>query len=92
MITLRATEWRKDSLLACAVLEGLRLGMSPRKLFAIRLDPRILEWVRKTAARKKLPYQSLINDVLAREMKKAQGASSLTKLFEQDIDRSAHLE
>ncbi len=47
------------------------IGDEPRKLIAIRLDPRILEWVRKTAARKRLPYQSLINDILAREMKKA---------------------
>ena len=47
------------------------IGDEPRKLIAIRLDPKILEWVRKTAARKRLPYQSLINDILAREMKKA---------------------
>ncbi|MEE8075457.1 MAG: BrnA antitoxin family protein [Candidatus Binatia bacterium] len=68
------------------------IGDEPRKLIAIRLDPRFLEWVRKTAARKRLPYQSLINDILAREMKNAKGASSLTKSFEQDIDRPAHLE
>jgi len=47
------------------------IGDEPRKLIAIRLDPKILEWVRKTAARKKLPYQSLINNILSREMKKA---------------------
>jgi len=58
------------------------IGDEPRKLIAIRLDPRILEWVRKTAARKRLPYQSLINDILAREMKNAKGVSSLTKSFE----------
>ena len=47
------------------------IGDEPRKLIAIRLDSRILRWVRKTADRKGLPYQSLINDILAREMKKA---------------------
>ncbi len=58
-------------------LAGLRrvgrppIGDEPRKLIAIRLDPQILQWVRKTADRKGLPYQSLINDILAREMKKA---------------------
>jgi predicted DNA binding CopG/RHH family protein len=49
----------------------MQFGDEPRKLIAIRLDPKILEWVRKTAARKKLPYQSLINNILSREMKKA---------------------
>ncbi len=47
------------------------IGDEPRKLIAIRLDPGILEWVRNTADRKGLPYQSLINDILARERKKA---------------------
>lgn len=47
------------------------IGDEPRKLIAIRLDPKFLAWVRKTAARKKLPYQSLINNILSKEMKKA---------------------
>lgn len=47
------------------------IGAEPKKLIAIRLDPKILGWVRKTAEEKGLPYQSLINDILAREMKKA---------------------
>ena len=46
------------------------LGDRPRKLIAIRLDQRVLEWVKATASRKHLQYQSLINDILAKEMKK----------------------
>ena len=47
------------------------LGDEPRKLIAIRLDPRVLGWLRRTAASKGLPYQSLVNKILAEEMKKA---------------------
>lgn len=47
------------------------LGDEPRKLIAIRLDPKILQWVKTTAARRGRQYQSLINDILAKEMRKA---------------------
>jgi len=47
------------------------LGEQPRKLISIRLDTRILDWLKKAAAKRGLPYQSLIHDVLAREMKQA---------------------
>lgn len=47
------------------------LGEEPRKLIAIRLDPKILDWLRKTAEKKGLPYQSLVNEILAEEMRKA---------------------
>jgi predicted DNA binding CopG/RHH family protein len=47
------------------------VGDEPRKLIAIRLDAKILGWVRKTAAKKGLPYQSLVNEILATEMRKA---------------------
>jgi uncharacterized protein (DUF4415 family) len=47
------------------------LGDRPRKLIAIRLDPKVLGWVRETAAKRRLQYQSLINDILAKEMKRA---------------------
>ena len=47
------------------------LGDRPRKLIAIRLDPKVLEWVRKTADKRDLPYQTLINDILAHAMKQA---------------------
>jgi len=45
------------------------LGEHPRKLISVRLDTRTLDWLKKAAARKGLPYQSLINDILSREMK-----------------------
>ena len=43
----------------------------PRKLIAIRLDAKVLGWLRKTAKKKGLPYQSLVNEILASEMRKA---------------------
>jgi len=47
------------------------VGEEPRKLIAIRLDPKVLGWLRETAKKKGLPYQSLVNQILAEEMKKA---------------------
>ena len=47
------------------------LGDQPRKLIAIRLDPKVLGWLRRTAEKKGLPYQSLVNEILAEEMRKA---------------------
>lgn len=47
------------------------VGDEPRKLIAIRLDAKVLGWLRKTAAKKGLPYQSLVNEILASEMRKA---------------------
>lgn len=46
------------------------LGDEARTLIAIRLDPRVLRCLREMAAKRHVPYQSLINDILAREMKK----------------------
>ena len=47
------------------------MGDEPRKLIAIRLDAKVLSWLRKTAEKKGLPYQSLVNEILASEMRKA---------------------
>jgi uncharacterized protein (DUF4415 family) len=47
------------------------VGDEPRKLIAIRLDAKVLDWLRKTAEKKGLPYQSLVNEILAGEMRKA---------------------
>jgi uncharacterized protein (DUF4415 family) len=47
------------------------VGDEPRKLIAIRLDAKVLGWLRKAAEKKGLPYQSLVNEILANEMKKA---------------------
>jgi uncharacterized protein (DUF4415 family) len=46
------------------------LGDEPRQLIAIRLDPKVLRWLKTVAAKREVPYQSLINDMLASEMKK----------------------
>jgi len=47
------------------------VGDEPRKLIAIRLDAKVLGWLRETAKKKGLPYQSLVNEILASEMRKA---------------------
>jgi uncharacterized protein (DUF4415 family) len=47
------------------------LGDEPRRLIAIRMDAKVLEWLRKAATKKGMPYQSLINDILAEKMKRA---------------------
>ena len=47
------------------------LGAERRQLIAIRLDPTVLRWLKSLAANREVPYQSLINDLLAGEMKKA---------------------
>ena len=47
------------------------LGDEPRRLIAIRMDPKVLAWLRKAAMKLGMPYQSLINDILADRMKRA---------------------
>jgi uncharacterized protein (DUF4415 family) len=47
------------------------VGDEPRKLIAIRLDAKVLTWLRETAEKKGKPYQSLVNEILAEEMRKA---------------------
>ena len=47
------------------------LGERPRQLIAIRLDTSVLRWLKSLAVKRRVPYQSLINDLLAGEMKKA---------------------
>ncbi len=46
------------------------LGEEPRQLIAIRLDVGVLRWLKSLAAKRRVPYQSLINELLAGEMKK----------------------
>jgi predicted DNA binding CopG/RHH family protein len=50
------------------------LGVEARRLIAIRIDPRVLEAVRQEAKNRGLPYQSLINDVLAKHVERTQSA------------------
>jgi uncharacterized protein (DUF4415 family) len=47
------------------------VGEEPRKLIAIRLDAKVLSWLRETAEKKGKPYQSLVNEILAAQMRKA---------------------
>jgi uncharacterized protein (DUF4415 family) len=46
------------------------LGDEPRRLIAIRVDPRVLDQFRKEARRRRVGYQTLINEVLARHVRK----------------------
>jgi uncharacterized protein (DUF4415 family) len=46
------------------------LGDEPRQLIAIRVDPRVLDQFRKEARRRRVGYQTLINEVLARHVRK----------------------
>jgi len=52
-------------------VERPTVGDEPRRLIAIRLDAKVLSWLRKAAEIKFLPYQSLVNEILAEEMRKA---------------------
>jgi uncharacterized protein (DUF4415 family) len=44
------------------------LGAEARRLIAIRIDPQVLDAVRREAKRRGLGYQSLINDLLAKHV------------------------
>ncbi len=46
------------------------LGDEPRQLIAIRVDPEVLEQFRKEARRRRVGYQTLMNEVLARHVRK----------------------
>ena len=46
------------------------LGDEPRQLIAIRVDARVLDQFRKEARQRRIGYQSLINEVLARHVRK----------------------
>ncbi|MEW6245368.1 MAG: BrnA antitoxin family protein [Nitrospirota bacterium] len=47
-----------------------RLGEVARQLIAIRIDPQVLEDLRKEAKRRDIGYQTLINNILAEHAKK----------------------
>jgi uncharacterized protein (DUF4415 family) len=46
------------------------LGDRARQLIAIRVDPRVLDEFRKEARRRRVGYQTLINEVLAQHVAK----------------------
>jgi uncharacterized protein (DUF4415 family) len=46
------------------------LGDEPRQLIAIRVDPGVLDEFRKEARRRRVGYQTLINEVLAQHVRR----------------------
>jgi uncharacterized protein (DUF4415 family) len=46
------------------------VGDEPRQLIAIRVDPAVLDRFRREARRRGIGYQTLINEVLARHVRK----------------------
>jgi uncharacterized protein (DUF4415 family) len=50
------------------------LGSEARRLIAIRIDPRVLDAVRREAKRRGLGYQSLINNLLAKHVGRVRSA------------------
>ena len=50
------------------------LGTTARRLIAIRIDPQVLDAVRREARRRGLGYQSLINDLLAKHVGRVRSA------------------
>jgi predicted DNA binding CopG/RHH family protein len=50
---------------------GPTVGDEPRKLIATRVDAKGLSRLRETAEKKGNPYQSLVSEILAEEMREA---------------------
>ena len=50
------------------------LGAAARRLIAIRIDPQVLDAVRREARRRGLGYRSLINDLLAKHVERVRSA------------------
>jgi uncharacterized protein (DUF4415 family) len=46
------------------------IGRAPRKAVSLRVDPDVLARLKKTATKRGVPYQSLINDILARAVRR----------------------
>ncbi len=61
------------------------VGNEPRKLIAIRLDAKVLSWLRETASRQGKPYQSLVNEILAERMRSSELPVNLGSRPESDI-------
>ena len=50
------------------------LGVAARRLIAIRIDPQVLGALRREAKRRGLGYQSLINELLAKHVRRTRSA------------------
>lgn len=63
-----------------AQLRGMRrvgrppLGAAARRLIAIRVDPQVLDALRREARQRGLGYQSLVHDLLARHVRRVRSA------------------
>lgn len=74
--TARAIDFSDVPEATAAQLKGMRrvgrppLGDQPRQLIAIRLDAGVLDQFRKEARRRRVGYQTLINEVLAAHVRK----------------------
>lgn len=74
--TRRKIDFSDQPELSSAQLKGMRrvgrppIGDEPRQLIAIRLDPEVLDRFRREARRRGVGYQTLINDVLSRHVRK----------------------
>jgi uncharacterized protein (DUF4415 family) len=60
-----------SSCLALGLVGRPPLGAQPRKLIAIRVDADVLDQFRKEARRRRVGYQTLINQVLAEHVRKS---------------------
>jgi predicted DNA binding CopG/RHH family protein len=60
-----------DEQLAKARRVGRPRSEDPKKIIAIRLSPKLLADIRKLAARKRRPYQTLMHDLLEKAVKAA---------------------
>ena len=47
------------------------IGRATRKAVSLRVDPDVLARLKVTATKRGVPYQSLINDILARAVRRA---------------------
>ncbi len=74
--TRRKTNFSNIPHSSAAQLKSMRrvgrpsLGDEPRQLIAIRVDLGVLDQFRKEARRRRIGYQTLINEVLARYVRK----------------------
>jgi len=62
-------ESSRDQLKAMRRVGRPPLGDEPRQLIAIRVDPGVLDQFRKEARRRRVGYQTLINEVLAQHVR-----------------------
>ncbi len=47
------------------------LGKLPRRAISIRIDQEVLDWLKMRAESVERPYQSLINEILVRAMRRS---------------------